>query len=180
MQIDQLFGLPAHPLLVHLPVVLIPLTLLLAILCVAWRRGRKVLSLVVALGATISMLGAQIAVMSGSALEERVKETDLVRQHAELGEATRNFAILVFLVAAALFVREWGSHVKVPGAETVRRLLAPRTVGAVLSVALVASAGLTTVWVVRTGHVGAKATWQDRLDASPGGPGGLTRDRDHD
>lgn len=39
MELDQLFGLPAHPLLVHLPVVIIPMTLLLAVAAVAWRRG---------------------------------------------------------------------------------------------------------------------------------------------
>jgi uncharacterized membrane protein len=176
MQIDQLFGLPAHPLLVHLPVVLIPLTLMLAILAVAWRRGRKVLSLIVAAGATISMLGAQIAVMSGSALEERVKETDLVRQHAELGEGTRTFAILVFLIAVAYFAREWGAHVKLPGAELARKILAPRAVGTVLSIALVASATLTTVWVVRAGHVGAKATWNNLPAAGVDGPRGGDRD----
>jgi uncharacterized membrane protein len=117
MEIDQLLGLPAHPLLVHLPVVFIPLTLALALVAVAWARGRRVMSLVVAGAATASMLGAQIAVMSGSALEERVRETALVRQHAEPGEGGRNFAIPVFLVAVAFVVREWGGALRIPGAE---------------------------------------------------------------
>ncbi len=173
---DELFGLPAHPLLVHLPVVLIPLTLAIAIAAVAWTRGRKVLSLVVAGAAAVSMIGAQIAVMSGGALEERVRETDLVRQHADLGEGTRTFAIVVFLAAVAFVVREWGGALRVPGAERLRALLAPRAVGVVVSVALLASAGLTTVWVVRTGHIGAKATWSELPAASQNGPSGRDRD----
>jgi hypothetical protein len=161
MAIDQLFGLPAHPLVVHLPVVFIPLTLMLAVAAVAWARGRRILSLVVAGAATISMLGAQIAVMSGSSLEEQVRETSLLEQHAELGEGTRTLAILMFLAAAAFVAREWSDHPRVPGAARLRGLLAPRAVGVVLSVALLASAGLTTVWVARAGHLGAKATWSN-------------------
>lgn len=172
MAIDELFGLPAHPLLVHVPVVFIPLTLILAILAVSWARGRKVLSLVVAAGATIGMVGAQIAVMSGKGLEERVRETSLVRQHAELGEGTRTFAILVFLLAVAFLVREWGGELRVPGAERLRRALAPQAMGIALSVALLLSAGLTTVWVARAGHVGAKATWGKLPAARPDGSGG--------
>jgi len=168
MEIDQLFGLPAHPLLVHMPVVFIPLTLALAIVAVAWARGRKVMSLVVAGAATISMLGAQIAVMSGSALEEQVRETDLVEQHAELGEGARTLAILLFLVAVVFVAREWGGALRLPGAETMRRLLSPRSVGIALSVALIATSALTTVWVVRAGHMGAKATWSDLPATSAG------------
>lgn len=164
MEFDRLFGLPAHPLVVHLPVVFIPLTLILAILAVAWTGGRKVLSLVVLAGAAIGMVGAQVAVMSGEPLEERVRETSLVRQHAELGEGARTLAILVFLVAVAFVAREWrewGDRLRVPGIAWLRRALTPRAMGVALSVALLASAGLSTVWVTRAGHLGAKATWND-------------------
>lgn len=166
---DTLLGLPAHPLVVHLSVVFIPLTLILAILAVAWARGRRVLSLVVAIGATISMLGAQVAVWSGESLQERVRETSLVEQHAELGEGTRTFAILMFLAAVAYFAREWRDDVHVPGADRVRGLLAPRAIGIALSVVLLATAGLTTVWVARAGHMGAKATWHQLPRSTEGG-----------
>ena len=161
MELDRLFGLPAHPLLVHMPVVIIPLTLLLAIAAVAWARGRSVLSLVVAGAATIGMLGAQLAVMSGEPLEERMDETDLIEQHAELGEGARTFAILVFLIAVAYAVREWRGRAPLPGIDRVRALMAPRAIGIALSIALIASSALTTVWVVRAGHAGAEATWSD-------------------
>lgn len=173
---DQLFGLPAHPLLVHMPVVFIPLTLTLAVIAVFWQRGRKVLSLVVAAGATISMLGAQVAVMSGKALEERVKESSLIQQHGELGEGARTFAILMFLVAVAFVVREWGGELRVPGAERLGRLLAPRAIGIAVSVALIASGGLATIWVARAGHLGAKATWSTLPASSGDRVGGGDRD----
>lgn len=168
MEIDKLLGLPAHPLLVHVPVVFVPLTLLIAILAVAWSRGRKVLSLVVALGAGIGMVGAQVAVMSGEALQERVRVTSLVHQHAELGEGARTLAILMFLAAVAYVAREWIGDLHVRGTERLRQVLAPRAMGVVLSVALLATAGLSTVWIARAGHVGAKATWSTLPEASSG------------
>ncbi len=172
MEIDQLLGLPAHPLLVHMPVVVIPLTLLLAIAAVAWARGRSVLSLVVAGAATIGMLGAQLAVMSGEPLEERVAENDLIEKHAELGEGARTFAILVFLIAVAYVLREWRGRLPLPGIDRVRTLLAPRAIGIVLAVALIGSSALATVWVARAGHAGADATWSDLPAVSQNEHGG--------
>jgi len=175
--LDNVYGVPTHPLIVHIPVVFIPLTLLLAIAAVAWPRGRKVLSLAVAGAATIGMLGAQVAVMSGQNLEERVRENSLIGQHAELGEGTRTFAILVFLVAVAFVVRQWRRELPIPGGQRTRDLLAPRAIGIVLALVLLGSAALTTVWVVRTGHVGAKAVWNERsLSAAEATGGG----GDHD
>ncbi len=169
--LDQVFGVPAHPLLVHVPVVFIPLTLIAAIAALAWGRGRRVLSLVVLGCATISMLAAQLAVWSGESLGERVDEGSLVHQHAELGEGTRTFAILAFLVAAAFVLREWRGGLRLRLAERAGGLLAPRAAGVAVSAALLLTAGLATVWVVRTGHVGAKAVWNERTLAQAEGGG---------
>lgn len=177
--LDQVFGVPAHPLLVHVPVVFIPLTLLAAIAAVAWGRGRKVLSLVVLGCAAISMVTAQFAVWSGESLEERVDEGSLVHQHADLGEGTRTFAILMFLAAVALVLREWRGGLRLRLADRAGALLSPRAAGIAVSAALLLTAGLTTVWVVRTGHVGAKAVWNERtLARAEGGlpAGGGDRD----
>ncbi len=158
---DEVLGLPAHPLVVHLPVVLIPLVLLTAIAAVAWPRGRRVLALVTAAGALVAFAGAQLATMTGESLEGRVQETGLVERHAELGEATRTLAFLMLIAAVAYCARVWSDRLTVRGAGRLRALLAPRAVGAVLAVALLLSAALTTTWTVRTGHAGAEATWSD-------------------
>lgn len=158
---DTVFGIPAHPLIVHVPVVLIPLTLMAAIAAVAWRRGRRALSAAALVGALVSFVGAQLATMSGERLEERVDATSAIHQHAQLGEATRTLAFVMLLAAAAYCAREWAGATRLPGAERVRALLAPRAVGAVLAVVLVTSALLATTWDVRTGHRGAEAVWTD-------------------
>lgn len=175
MEISNLLGLPAHPLLVHTPVVLIPVTLLLALAAVAWAPGRRALSVAVFATATVSMPGAQLAVMSGEALEERVDETALIEQHAELGEMTRTIAIVVFLAALAFVLRVWAD--RLPGAigAVGRRLQAPAVGIAVMAVLLVSSV-LCTVWVARAGHAGAKATWNDLPASAPHDGGGENGD----
>ena len=112
------------------------------------------------------MLGAQVAVMTGDWLEEQVRETSVVQEHAELGEGTRTLAILCSSPPWAFVAREWRD--RLPGGERLRPLLAPRGVAVALSIVLLATAVLTTVWVVRTGHMGAKATWSEVSTAGPG------------
>jgi hypothetical protein len=157
--VDTVFGVPAHPLIVHVPVVFIPLTLIGAIAAVAWPRGRRVLSLAVLGGALVSFLGAQLATMTGETLEEEVRPGSIVHQHAQLGEATRTLAFVMLAAAAAYCAREWRASLRLPGAERLRSLLAPRAVGTVLALALIALCALTTTWAVRAGHKGAEAAW---------------------
>jgi uncharacterized membrane protein len=157
---DTLAGLPAHPLIVHVPVVFIPLTLLVAIAAVVWRARRRELS-VVALGtALIGMLGAQLATMSGESLEEQLPGSSLIHDHAELGEGARTLAILVFLSAALFAARELRDRFPRAAAGAARALGRPAAAVAV-SVVLLATSGLATIWTVRAGHVGAEAAWHD-------------------
>lgn len=153
MEIEQLFGLPAHPLLVHAAVVLLPLAALGTVLVAAIpraRRGYAPLVLVVALAALVSVGLAQ---GSGEQLEEKVDETPLVEAHTGQGETVLPWAIAVTVVAGAVTV-----------ADAVRRRV-PRispgalTAGLVVA-AVVVSAGATWT-VVDVGHSGAEATWDD-------------------
>ena len=87
MEINNLFGLPVHPLLVHIPVVLIPLATAIGSLLVAVRGSwRRTFAIPVAVVALAGAGGVFLAAKSGGSLEERVKETDLVHDHAAAGE----------------------------------------------------------------------------------------------
>lgn len=153
MEINELFGLPAHPLVVHAAVILLPIaaiaTILTAILPKA-RRSYALLTFVVALTATTAVGLAQ---QSGEALEERVDETELVEEHAESGETVLPWAIAVTVTAAA-----------VTAAELLRRrfpqLTATRVTAVLIVAAVITGAGATWT-VVDVGHSGAKATWDD-------------------
>jgi hypothetical protein len=153
VEIDELFGLPAHPLLVHAAVVLLPLAAVMTLVCAAVPRTRRHFA-PVALGlALVAALAVGLAQGSGEALEEQVDETELVEAHAGQGERVLPWAIAVAVVAAGVAA--------IPALARRRPSLPARTVtAAVVVVSLVAGAG--AIWtVVDVGHSGAKATWDD-------------------
>jgi predicted membrane protein DUF2231 len=153
MELNELWGIPAHPLVVHAAVVLLPLAAIATLVCAAAPRARRPYA-PVALGlALFATLAVGLAQGSGEELEERVDETRLVEEHTEHGEQVLPWAIAVTVAAAAVTA--------IPFMERRRPTLSGRTVSAVLVVvSLVAGAG--AVWtVVEVGHSGAKATWDD-------------------
>jgi uncharacterized membrane protein len=105
VELETIWGLPAHPLLVHLPVVLIPLCAVGAIAIVFIPRWRPVLGWILVVLAGVGTVAAQLASGSGEALEEALdEESDLLERHAELGETFIWFALVFFLVLLGFMV----------------------------------------------------------------------------
>src|SRR4051812_23820694 len=105
MDINDIGGLPAHPLLVHLPVVLVPLATVGALLMLLRPSWRRVYELPTAVLAVLGALATQLAIGSGESLEHRVAESDLVERHSQIAEQARPFifafALVMVLVVAA-------------------------------------------------------------------------------
>ena len=167
---NEVFGLPAHPLVVHAPVVLLPLALVGVIAMVikpSWRRSLLIPTMLVG---GVGAVGAIIASQTGEWLQERVTETQLVSNHQQLGEMARNLSILfagmlvVWALRQLVLERGWFAKTPLPG------LLEPAWVGTAIIATTLAFGALTTVWVVRAGHSGAKAAWKGKLQ--PPRPGG--------
>ena len=179
MRITTLFGLPAHVFFVHIPIILIPLAAVGAVLML-WpsMRRRFGLALVVVVGAAV---GATVfATQSGKALREYVPESSLVREHTRIGEELTKWAALLFLLVVAVVVWDWWTRrsadaraadgatagtVEVAGHRLTG--LAAQRIGLGLSALAVLVAGVSTYWVYRIGHTGAKASWsvvQHRID----------------
>jgi uncharacterized membrane protein len=166
MELEKLFGLPAHPLLVHLPVVLIPLSGLVAIVFAfrpAWldRFGWGLVA-VSGLGA----LGGILAAGSGEGLQalqarSGVTASDAAEDHFELGETARNMGILFFLIVLLVVGLRWYSRTH-GGAEGIWSKLNSKAAGIVMAVALVLSAGAATYSISKAGHQGAKLVWQEK------------------
>jgi uncharacterized membrane protein len=161
-ELTKLGGLPAHPLIVHLPVVLAPLAFIGAVLALAIKPWRAWLLPLTAALAAVSMVGAQLAVMSGEGLEELLdEESAAIERHAELGEQVRPFilAFLVFAVLAAVawhFVHRGGAdEAATQRLDTWRKLAVPFMALSVLTGAL------ATVSVFRAGHSGAESVWEE-------------------
>ena len=144
----ELFGTPAHPLLVHTPIVLLPLLSIAAIamaLKPAW-RSKFSWALVVAtlIVAAVTVLATQSGEQLGDALQPALGAK--ANKHAELGDQTALLAALFFVGAAGMVVmNRWL-------ARFVRSAVAVSWVVAVIGV-------VTAVWVIRTGHEGARITW---------------------
>lgn len=164
-------GLPAHPLFVHMPVVIIPLAGIIAVIFAfrpTWldRFGWGLVGLT-GLGA----LGAVLAASSGEGLEELLEKngeeiTAALENHAEAGEMARNLAIVFFVIVLAVVVVRYLARKNAANPTGIARLGTSKG-GAILMAALIAvSAGLATFTVAEAGHEGAELVW---CEDSPNG-----------
>ncbi|MGE5209939.1 MAG: DUF2231 domain-containing protein [Acidobacteriota bacterium] len=153
MEIDTLFGLPAHPLVVHAAVVLLPIAAIGLILVALLPKARRHYAPVIFGVALVATIAVGLAQQSGESLEGQVRETEQLEEHTEQGQTVLPWAIAVTIVSAAVaaepFVRDRIGKVS------------PKAVSAVLIGASVI-AGIGATWtVIEVGHSGATSVWQD-------------------
>jgi hypothetical protein len=157
MDIDTLFGLPAHPLVVHAAVVLLPIAAIGLIVIAFVPRARRTYGPIVfgvALAATVAVGLAQ---QSGESLEGQVKKTEQVEEHAEQGQTVLPWAIAVTLASAVVAAE--------PYLERRIDLPARAVTGVLVAVSLIAGIGATWT-VIEVGHSGAASVW-DNADVEP-------------
>ena len=145
----EINGLPAHALLVHLVVVLLPLAAVAAILVSAWPAAQRKLTFLVPLGAVVGALAVPITTRAGEDLAKKLGNPPFIDKHADLGGMVLPWAaaLAVTTIAQWLYLRR-------DAVATVPRL--------VLAVLVVASAIGTAVIVALTGDSGAQAVWGNR------------------
>ncbi len=161
---SELFGLPAHPLLVHGVVVLIPLVAFAMILMVVVPRTRRSLVWATLLLAVVGAILTPLAAESGEELAEGVRETETLERHEGLGEAMTPFAIALAIGASGLagveMIGRRGDRGAPNGPANHRAVLI-----AVSALAIV-TAGAAMAQTVFVGHSGAQATWEDSTDGA--------------
>jgi uncharacterized membrane protein len=163
LALNSLFGLPAHPLLVHVPVVLIPLGALGALLMLSPRLRRTIGWWVCGI-VLVAGVATQLAISSGQSLEEYVKESSLVRDHTRIGENIRPWLLLMFLALVGVMLVERSMRRRNDQTDGLRAL---RVALVTLSILSIVFAGVSVYWVYRIGHSGSKAVWhstQVRID----------------
>jgi uncharacterized membrane protein len=166
MELDKLFGLPAHPLLVHIPVVLVPMAAVIAVVFAfkpAWldRFGWGLVAL-----SGVGALGAILAAASGEGLEELQNEAETVARedHFELGETARLMAIIFFLVVTAVVVLRYLARRRAAAGKVqdgVWGFIASKGGAIAVAVVLVLSASAATYTISKAGHQGAKISWEE-------------------
>jgi hypothetical protein len=176
-------GLPAHVLLVHAVVVLLPLAAVLLVVTVIWPRMRDRLAGPNALLSLLVVALVPITTSAGEWLEGRVTATALLHEHAELGDG----AIVAALPVAALALVVWWRNREAgvlrntddvaDGTNTITRqrtYLAPasRTVTRAVAVVAVVAALYAVYDTYRIGDSGARASWTGNFStAAQQGPG---------
>lgn len=159
---DTFFGIPAHPLLVHIPAVVLPLAALGAIIMVikpAWHHRYRWAVLFLGL---VGAVGAVLAADAGESLQERIitkngfAAAELWDDHAQAGDTARLFALIFFVLLAAFVLVPWFIERR---KQQGREIGVPKWVAPVLAVLVVAGSIGSVVTVVLAGHSGAKSVW---------------------
>ncbi|MBU6329329.1 MAG: hypothetical protein KGR18_05180 [Acidobacteria bacterium] len=176
--LDSLFGLPGHPLVVHIAVVLVPLAAVGTIAIAFWAAARRRIGWIVVALAFVAFVGCFLAKESGEALQNSVRRTEAVDAHVEMADGGTVAGFAVFVAAAGvmvvdLVVRQRTARQQPPLPLQGR---APVIVG-VLAVIL---SLFGAVRIVQIGHSGAKATWGNTPIVGSGGDWGGDRGGDRD
>lgn len=148
--LEEIAGLPVHPLIVHATVVLVPLAAVLVALAALLPRVRRWAGVLPALAAAAAVVLVPLTVRSGEALLAQVPGSAELATHMELGEQLLPWALGLLLVGVAVSWRAARERRNRPGG---------RGSALVLAVAALAVAGGAVVQVVRIGHSGATAVW---------------------
>jgi uncharacterized membrane protein len=143
-------GLPAHVLLVHFIVVLVPLTAALSVLCALWPAARRRLIWLVASLAVLIGVLTPLTTEAGEWLEQRIQPTDVLRVHAALGDTMLYFALGLILGSALLVFVHLREHRERPLSTVVTLAIA----AVVLTTSVAAM-----VQVYRIGDSGARSAW---------------------
>jgi hypothetical protein len=173
---NTILGLPAHPLLVHAVMVLVPLTALGAIACALLPRVRRQIGWYVAAGAVLDVVLVPLVTGSGEALEQRVARSAELEKHTQMAAGLLPFVLALALGAVALMVLHHlraGRESAGAGAEAANRslLTAPWVTAVVVAVTILGGVG-SLGQAMRIGHSGASATWDDVPTADTGGATG--------
>jgi len=154
-------GLPAHVLLLHVVVVLVPLSALLLALSVLWPAAHRKLGFITPLVALVTMVSVPLTTHAGEWLYRRTPPTPILRHHAHLGHQMLYWSIAVFVLSALWWLRRDRRSTAWLDARVHRSatVIAGRAVAAVLIVCAVAAAAGSVVLIYRIGDSGAHSVW---------------------
>ena len=171
---DTLFGLPAHPFLVHVPIVLLPLAavgVVLMVIRAEWHTRYR--WIVLTLGA-VGALGAILAASAGEELADRIaavagpEAARTWEDHVESGDTARNVAILFFILLAAYVLIPWWQQRGEPGTRPTSGERS-RWIRIGLAVLAIVGAAASVTTVIQAGHTGSRAVWGDYVESRSSG-----------
>ncbi|WP_369382644.1 DUF2231 domain-containing protein [Streptomyces sp. cg36] len=164
---DLINGIPAHVLLVHVVVILVPLTALCLIVCAFWPSVMRRFGPVLPALALVALISVPLTTHAGEWLERHVDSNALVRRHTELGDQLLPWATALFAASLALWWAYSRAHGASPASDGGTARPAVRLPLRVIASALCLAVSIgATVQVYRIGDSGAKAAWHDGYSAT--------------
>ena len=164
--LEEFMGIPVHPLLVHVPVVFVPLLAVLAAAYAIVPFVRPHTRWVLALLALVTPIAALLAKLSGDAFFDRgLERGDItpgfvpkIEDHQSLGNWTlySTIALAVLTLALVYLVAPRVAATVASGGANSRVL------SLVLGGLTVVAAGVSLYFVIRTGDSGSKNVWEGR------------------
>jgi hypothetical protein len=142
----EINGLPAHALLVHLVVVLLPLTAVAAIAVSVWPAAQRKLTFLVPLGAVVGLVFVPVTTKAGTELATKLGNPAFLDNHRSLGSMVLPWAAALAVTTVAQWL-------------VLRRGEAGRRWRVALAALVVVSAIGTATIVALTGDAGAQAVW---------------------
>jgi uncharacterized membrane protein len=157
--LNEIAGLPAHPLLLHVPVVLIPILSGATIALMVRPDWRRRYGMAVAILGVVALVFTILTASAGEAFRASrpIFASSALDEHAELGDQLKAVMAL-FVGGLVVFLAADLRH----GPEVLdklARLLHRPGMERLTRVGLSALALVALVWVVRTGHEGAEVAW---------------------
>jgi hypothetical protein len=168
-------GLPAHPLFVHVPVILIPTTVVAAVVFAVKPAWLSRYGIALALASIVAMSSVFLTMQAGAALRGelrlRGRAATLISEHSQ---AAHILAIVYVLFTATLIVTFAAQRIsggRPTGLAILDGVLSSGSLFAALRVVLVLVAIAAAYMTFRTGDLGAKAVWQGRVQSAHGAAG---------
>ncbi len=151
-------GLPLHPLVVHAVVVLVPLTVLAAIVFAVLPKQRWLLRWPLAAGAVVSAAVTIVAKQSGEKLQTSFENSPLVKIHVDRANL---FILLVygFAIIALIAVSTLGGSSQLASVALARAAVGGRAVQLAIASILVVASIIVAVQIARVGDAGSRAVW---------------------
>jgi len=145
----EIFGLPAHPLVLHFPVVAIPALAVLGLVMAVAPGFRKRYGAAALILGAVTTIATFITASTGNSLNEELGfGDDFIGLHRQRGNLLRLFVLGLTISLGAMF-----------GASRREALSRTDPLTLLTSLLVVVFAVLSTLWTILTGHSGADAVW---------------------
>jgi hypothetical protein len=169
-------GLPAHPLFVHVPVILIPVTVVTALVFMVKAEWLSRYGIALALASIVAMSSVFLTMQAGAALRGELqlqgRAATLISEHSQAAHILAIVYVVFTAILIVTFAARRISGGRPTGLSVVDRPLSSPMIFGALRIALVLIAIGAGYMTFRTGDLGAKAVWQGRVQSAHfGGPG---------